>query len=120
MRRCSNPVSCLRVADSPRQRTQPGGSLLLRPLYTQNPPDPIRRKTLPPAFLLRFYLPILLVTLFGSLAQQMVSWFCTRSEISSYAMAIFRVGAAIVLFQIFFFAQDLTVEQPCGHAEINQ
>jgi len=35
-------------------------------------------------------------------------------------MAILRVGFAVMPAQIFFFAQDLTVEQPCRRAQINQ
>src|SRR6266508_2277751 len=42
------------------------------------------------------------------------------SDISSNATAIFRVGLAVMPAQIFFFAQDLTVEQPCGRDQINQ
>src|SRR5215831_3036369 len=44
----------------------------------------------------------------------------TCSEISSNAAAILRVGLAVMLAQIFFLAQDLTVEQPCGRAQSNQ
>ena len=42
------------------------------------------------------------------------------SEISSNAAAILRVGLVVMPAQIFFFAQDLTVEQPCGRAQSNQ
>src|SRR6266511_3322028 len=42
------------------------------------------------------------------------------SDISSNATAILRVGLAVMPAQIFFFAQDLTVEQPCGRDQINQ
>src|SRR5262249_27581148 len=44
----------------------------------------------------------------------------TFSDISSHATAILRVGLAVMLAQIFFFAQNLTVEQPGGRAQINQ
>src|SRR5262249_26666738 len=44
----------------------------------------------------------------------------TCSDISSNATAILRVGLAVMPAQIFFFAQDLTVEQPRGRAQSNQ
>src|SRR5262245_8618380 len=44
----------------------------------------------------------------------------TCSDISSNATTILRVGLAVMPGQIFFFAQDLAVEQPCGPAQINQ
>src|SRR5262249_39645724 len=44
----------------------------------------------------------------------------TCSDISSNATAILCGGLAVMLAQIFFFAQDLTVEKPCGRAQINQ
>src|SRR5947209_675181 len=44
----------------------------------------------------------------------------TCSEISPNATAILTVSLAVMPAQIFFLAQDLTVEQPRGRAEINQ
>src|SRR5262249_6918147 len=44
----------------------------------------------------------------------------TCSDISSNATTILRVGLAVMPGQIFFFAQDLAVEQPYGRAQINQ
>src|SRR5262249_54180954 len=44
----------------------------------------------------------------------------TWSDISSNATAILRGRLAVMPGQIFFFAQDLTVEQECGRAQINQ
>ena len=47
--------------------------------------------------------------------------FCAEpSEIPSDATAILLVSPAVMPLQILFFAQDLTVEQPCGRPEINQ
>jgi hypothetical protein len=44
----------------------------------------------------------------------------TCSKIPSDAMAILLVSLAVMPLQIFFFAKDLTVDQPCGRNEINQ
>jgi hypothetical protein len=41
-------------------------------------------------------------------------------KIPSDAMAILLVSPAVMPLQIFFFAQDLTVDQPRGRNEINQ
>jgi hypothetical protein len=42
------------------------------------------------------------------------------SKIPSDAMAILLVSPAVMTLQIFFFAQDLTVNPPHGRNEINQ
>jgi hypothetical protein len=42
------------------------------------------------------------------------------SEIPSDATAILLVSPAVMPLQILFFAQDLTVEQPCGRPGVNQ
>src|SRR5215469_7806216 len=42
------------------------------------------------------------------------------SEIASYPIAIFRVCAAVMSLQIFFFTQHLTMEQPCGRSDIDE
>src|SRR5215468_6730049 len=43
-----------------------------------------------------------------------------NSDVSPYASTILRVFPAIVLDQVGFFAQHLTVEQPGGGAKIDQ
>jgi hypothetical protein len=48
------------------------------------------------------------------------AWKITCLKIPSDAMAILVVSPAVMPLQIFFFAQDLTVDQPRGRNEINQ
>jgi hypothetical protein len=66
--------------------------------------------------------PQQIVSLFDHLvgAREGLDGRATCSDISSNATAILRVGLAVMPTQIFFFAQDLTVEQPCGRDQINQ
>src|SRR5215469_2618989 len=42
------------------------------------------------------------------------------SEVASYPIAIFRVCVAVMLVQIFFFTQHLTMEQPCCRSDIDK